>query len=168
MNPFLTPIADQPADNTLLDAYSEAVSSAVDASRPAVVHIEVRGNNAPGGSGSGFFVSPDGYILTNSHVVHGSLDMKVFLADGRKVSAVLVGDDPETDLAVIRISADDLSYLKLADSDTIRPGQIAIAIGSPMGFQQTITAGIVSGLGRSLRSSSGTPRSIRATPAARS
>jgi S1-C subfamily serine protease len=81
--------------------------------------------------------------------------LKVFLADGRKIAAVLIGDDPETDLAVIRISADELSYLKLADSDTVRPGQIAIAIGSPMGFQQTVTAGIVSGLGRSLRSASG-------------
>jgi len=81
--------------------------------------------------------------------------LKIFLADGRKIAAVLIGDDPETDLAVIRISADELSYLKLADSDTVRPGQIAIAIGSPMGFQQTVTAGIVSGLGRSLRSASG-------------
>jgi len=155
MNPLPTTTADHSTDNTLLDAYSEAVSGAVDASHPAVVHIEVRGNNAPGGSGSGFFISPDGYILTNSHVVHGSTELKVFLADGRKVSAVLIGDDPETDHAVIRISADDLSHLQLADSDAVRPGQIAIAIGSPMGFQQTVTAGIVSGLGRSLRSSSG-------------
>jgi S1-C subfamily serine protease len=155
MNSFLTPIAGLPTDDALIDAYSEAVSNAVAASHPAVVHIEVRGNNAPGGSGSGFFISPDGYILTNSHVVHGSRELKVFLADGRKVSAVLIGDDPETDLAVIRVSADELSYLKLADSDAVRPGQIAIAIGSPMGFQQTVTAGIVSGLGRSLRSASG-------------
>ena len=155
MNSTFTPIADPSANDALMDAYSDAVSSAVAASHPAVVHIEVRGNNAPGGSGSGFFISPDGYILTNSHVVHGSQELKVFLADGRKIAAVLIGDDPETDLAVIRISADELSYLKLADSDTVRPGQIAIAIGSPMGFQQTVTAGIVSGLGRSLRSASG-------------
>jgi S1-C subfamily serine protease len=153
---ILTPVSSAPADANLLDAYSHAVSDAVAASHPAVVHIEVRGNNAPGGSGSGFFISPDGYILTNSHVVHGGKKLKVFLADGRKLSADLVGDDPDTDLAVIRVSTDDeLAYLKLADSDAIRPGQIAIAIGSPMGFQQTVTAGIVSGLGRSLRGASG-------------
>ncbi|PTY07553.1 serine protease [Opitutaceae bacterium EW11] len=155
MNSFLTPIADVPADDLLMDAYSEAVSGAVAASHPAVVHIEVKGNDAPGGSGSGFFISPDGYIVTNSHVVHRARELRVFLADGRKLTADLVGDDPETDLAVIRVSADDLSYLKLADSASVRPGQIAIAIGSPMGFQQTVTAGIVSGLGRSLRSASG-------------
>jgi S1-C subfamily serine protease len=155
MNSFLTPIAGAPADEALMDAYSEAVSGAVAASFPAVVHIEVRGNDAPVGSGSGFFISPDGYILTNSHVVHGSHERTVFLADGRKLSADLVGDDPDTDLAVIRVSADELSYLKLADSDAVHPGQIAIAIGSPMGFQQTVTAGIVSGLGRSLRGASG-------------
>ena len=156
-----TPVSALPADDTLIDAYSSAVSGAVAAAHPAVVHIEVRGSNAPavadtpGGSGSGFFISPDGYILTNSHVVHGARELKVFLADGRKLSADLIGDDSDTDLAVIRVSADDLAHLTLADSDAVRPGQIAIAIGSPMGFQQTVTAGIVSGLGRSLRGASG-------------
>jgi S1-C subfamily serine protease len=144
------------ADAPLLDAYSHAVSSAVTAAHPAVVHIEVNGSNAPGGSGSGFFISPDGYLLTNSHVVHGSSERRVFLSDGRRLSADLVGDDPDSDLAVLRVSSDDeLAHLALADSDEVRLGQIAIAIGSPMGFQQSVTAGIVSGLGRSLRGASG-------------
>jgi S1-C subfamily serine protease len=143
------------ADEALIDAYSHAVSGAVSAAHPAVVHIEVGGNHAPGGSGSGFLISPDGYLLTNSHVVHGAREMRVFLADGRKLSADLIGDDPDTDLAVLRVSADDLAHLSLADSGAVRLGQIAIAIGSPMGFQQTVTAGIVSGLGRSLRGASG-------------
>jgi len=142
-------------EGELFDSYSTAVSEAVSATRPAVVHIEVSGNGTPGGTGSGFFISPDGYLLTNSHVVHGARELKVFLADGRKLSADLVGDDPDSDLAVLRVSGDDLSYLSLADSNALRLGQIAIAIGSPMGFQQTVTAGIVSGIGRSLRGASG-------------
>src|SRR5476649_2018140 len=107
-----------PADGALLDAYSHAVSGAVASAHPAVVHIEVQGNNAPGGSGSGFFISPDGYLLTNSHVVHGSSERRIFLADGRRLSADLVGDDPDSDLAVLRVSAEDeLAHLSLADSN---------------------------------------------------
>ncbi len=164
MDSLLTPIATAATDESLIDAYSDAVSGAVAAAHPAVVHIEVSSHPAsdgqaaadrPGGSGSGFFISPDGYILTNSHVVHGARELKVFLADGRKLAADLIGDDPDSDLAVIRVSADEISFLALADSAAVRPGQIAIAIGSPMGFQQTVTAGIVSGLGRSLRGASG-------------
>jgi S1-C subfamily serine protease len=151
------------ADASLLDAYSAAVTTAVEKARSAVVHIEVqtakkegdRSGEPSGGSGSGFFISPDGYLLTNSHVVHGATALRVFLADGRKRPAELIGEDPHTDLAVLRVGADDISYLNLGDSAAIKLGQIAIAIGSPMGFQQTVTAGIVSGLGRSLRAASG-------------
>src|ERR1044071_6774885 len=110
MDSLLTPVSSVPGDEVLIDAYSEAVSAAVATAHPAVVHIEVTGNNAPGGSGSGFFISPDGYLLTNSHVVHGAHELKVFLADGRKLAADLIGDDPDTDLAVLRVSADEISY----------------------------------------------------------
>jgi S1-C subfamily serine protease len=151
----LAQVPPGPGDEALLDAYSGAVSAAVASARPAVVHIEVGAAGAPAGAGSGFFISPDGYLLTNSHVVHGAGALRVFLADGRRLSADLVGDDPDSDLAVLRVSADEISHLELADSGAVRLGQVAIAIGSPMGFQQTATAGIVSGLGRSLRGASG-------------
>ena len=151
-------------DAGLLDAYSQAVTQAVERARSAVVHIEVRAkpggpssSRTPegGGSGSGFFISPDGYLLTNSHVVQDGAAWRVFLADGRKYAADLVGQDPHSDLAVLRVSAADISHLEFADSAALRLGQIAVAIGSPMGFQQTVTAGIVSGLGRTLRAASG-------------
>ncbi len=144
-------------DRLRLDAYSEAVAGAVEQARSAVAHIEVRGSeeSAAAGSGSGFFLSPDGYLMTNSHVVHGAREFRVALADGRRLPAVLVGDDPDTDLAVLRVDGGDFSHLAFADSDGVRPGQIALALGSPMGFQQTVTAGIVSALGRSLRGASG-------------
>jgi len=143
------------SDPSLLDAYSSAVVDTVERAHAAVVHVEVYGPEAPAGSGSGFIISPDGYALTNSHVVHGARSIRVALADGRRVAAELIGEDPHTDLAVIRIGAGDLTHLTLGDSDQLKPGQIAIAIGSPMGFEQTVTAGIISGVGRSLRTQSG-------------
>src|SRR5687767_982668 len=146
-------IHDLPStDDTLLDAYSTAVTRAVERASAAVIHLEVP---ATGSSGSGFFISPDGYALTNSHVVHEASEIRVAMSDGRRLAADLVGEDPDTDLAAVRVRATDLAHLSLADSDRVRPGQIAVAIGSPMGFQQTVTAGIVSALGRSLRAQSG-------------
>ena len=155
------PAQPSPSDATLLDGYSKTVSEAVEKVGPAVANIRVnhsqtgsRGQQT-GGSGSGFIIAPDGFILTNSHVVHGANDLEVTLSDGQVFAGDLVGEDPETDLAVVRISASQLPHAQLDDSKSIRVGQIAIAIGSPLGFQQTVTAGVVSALGRSMRSQSG-------------
>ena len=142
-------------DTALLDTYSTAVTSAVRKIRPAVVHIGVERDGAPAGSGSGFVITPDGFVLTNSHVVSKSTSFRVSLPDGRVTTARAVGDDPDSDLAVIQIAAPVDDWCVLGDSRDVEVGQVAIAIGSPYGFQHTVTSGIVSALGRSMRSQAG-------------
>ncbi len=153
--PLDLPRAGADPDRDLLDAYSRAVTSAVGRVAPAVAHVRVEHSKGRDGSGSGFLITPDGYLVTNSHVASGASAIEVTLPDGRTADARIVGDDPDSDLAVLKVQADDLAWVRLGDSSRVRVGQVAIAIGSPLGFQHTVTAGIVSALGRSMRAQTG-------------
>lgn len=154
-----TPDASQPTqpphdDENPLDAFSRAVVGVADKLRPAVVNLRM-GRGMRGGSGSGVLFTPDGFLLTNHHVVQGHDKVRVRLNDGTELAGQVVGNDPWTDLAVVRTDGDSFPFAELGDSQKLKVGQLAVAIGSPLGFESTVTAGVISALGRTLRSVSG-------------
>jgi S1-C subfamily serine protease len=142
------------SDARLLDAYSQAVVSVVEKVSPAVIGVTAAGD-ARAGAGSGFLISPDGYALTNSHVIEGQQRLTARTVEGDRLAAELVGDDPATDLALVRLAAGDLPYAEIGDSDALRVGQLVIAMGDPLGFHATVSTGVVSALGRSMRGREG-------------
>ncbi|MGE0759882.1 MAG: S1C family serine protease [Pirellulaceae bacterium] len=147
--------AAPPPDGQLLDAYSQAVIRVVETVSPAVISVTGREGEREAGSGSGFLITPDGFAITNSHVVAGRMRLVAETQDGDRVDAAVVGDDPATDLALLRLAANDLPTARLGDSESLRVGQLIIAMGSPLGLQATVSTGVVSALGRSMRSRDG-------------
>ncbi|MBW3599458.1 MAG: trypsin-like peptidase domain-containing protein [Planctomycetes bacterium] len=141
-------------DAELLDAYSRAVIGVVETVSPAVVSVSGQRGDG-GGSGTGFLIAPEGYAVTNSHVVAGREKLSAETVDGDRVEAEVVGDDPATDLALLRLAARDLPFAQVGDSDALRVGQLVIAIGSPLGLHATVSTGVVSALGRNMRGREG-------------
>jgi S1-C subfamily serine protease len=148
------PAMRPPSEADALDAYSQAVVGVVESVAPAVLGVEPLGDGRRG-SGSGFLFSPEGYALTNSHVAQGASRLRIRTSDGDRIDAELIGDDPATDLAVMRLSARDLPHIELGVSAALRPGQLVVAMGSPLGFHSTVSAGVVSAVGRGMRSQEG-------------
>ena len=149
-----SPPAGQPSEGDALDAFSRVVVTVAEKLRPAVVNLRV-GKGMRGGTGSGVIFAPDGFLLTNHHVVQGSEKVRVRLNDGSEMPGRVVGNDPWTDLAVVQAEGETFPYAQLGDSGALKVGQLAVAIGSPLGFESTVTAGVISALGRTLRSVSG-------------
>ncbi len=150
-----SPLRPAASDSEVLDAYSQAVVNVVEAVSPAVVTIKGTDNSDRRGSGSGFLVTPDGFAITNSHVVAERRKLIAETSDGDRVDATVMGDDPATDIALVRLASSDLPFAEIGDSDTMRVGQLVIAMGSPLGLQSTVSTGVVSAIGRSIRGADG-------------